>query len=133
MFPQVWDHLVGMGLGILMETELDTGYANDDLKTHMNQAIRDWDKELKQAAKEKKAAAAKRICEQKITEKRDTTPGLEDAGAAPARMINNIVTPSFPLLLGDMLAQCTRYSEIDVLEHGSIFLRNDMSDGEITE
>ncbi len=59
-----------------------------------------------------------------MAKKKDTAPGLEDAGAAPgAIMFNNIVMPSFPLLLGDMLTQCTRYSKIDVLKHGSIFLR----------
>ncbi len=58
-----------------------------------------------------------------MAEKKDTTPGLEDAGAAPgATMFNNVVMPPFLLLLGDMLMQCTGYSEIDVLEHGSIFL-----------
>ncbi len=48
-----------MGLAILMDTVIDTGYADADLKTRLMQSIKEWDKESKQAAKEKKAAAAK--------------------------------------------------------------------------
>ncbi len=40
--------------------------------------------------------------------------------------------PSFPLQLGQMLAQCTGHNEIDVLEPSSIFLREYLSDSEIT-
>ncbi len=39
----------------------------------------------------------------------------------------------FPLWLGQMLMQRTEYSEIDVLEPSSIFLRKELSDSEITE
>ncbi len=38
MFLHVWEHLNGMGMGVLTETELDTGYADDDLKTRLNQS-----------------------------------------------------------------------------------------------
>ncbi len=41
--------------------------------------------------------------------------------------------PMFPLRLGQLLTQCTDYSKIDVLEPGSVFLREDMTDSEITK
>ncbi len=53
-----------------------------------------------------------------------------DAGP---QIANNIVMPVFPLQLGQMLAQCTGYNEIDVLEPGSVFFREEMSDSEITD
>ncbi len=74
--------------------------------------------------------------DQKRAAKRDATPGREeagtDAGIGP-QMDNDIVMPMFPLWLGQMLTQHTDYSEIDVLEQGSIFLREEMSDSELTE
>ncbi len=134
MFPRVFQHLAGMGMEVLMQMELDTGYADDDLAARLNQSIRDWDKESKQAAKEKRIATEKQFHQQKTAEKRDTAPGVEDAGARPgALMFGSIAMPAFLLLLGDMLAQRTGYSEVDVLEWGSTFLQIDMSDGEITD
>ncbi len=59
MFPQVWDHLSGMGLGILTDTERETGYGDPDLQDQLMQSLKEWDKESKQAAKEKKAANQK--------------------------------------------------------------------------
>ncbi len=41
--------------------------------------------------------------------------------------------PMFPARLGEMLRRCTDYNEIDVLEKGASFLREEMSNAEITE
>ncbi len=134
MFPKVFQHLSLMGMELLMQTELDTGYADDDLADRLNKSIRDWDMESKQMAKEKRIAAEKWHHQARTAEKRDTAPGVEEAGGGPdALVFNSIVMPAFPLLLGEMLMQCTRYSEVDVLERGSTFLQRDMSDGEITD
>ncbi len=134
MFPMVFQHLKLMGMNVLTQTELDTSYGDPDLRDRLNSCIKDWDMESRQVAKERKAAAEKWHCQLKTAEKRDTAPGLEEAGGEPrAPAFHNIVMPAFPLQLGDVLAQCTGYSEIDVLERGSTFLRKDMSDGEITE
>ncbi len=89
--------------------------------------------ESKKAAKEKKAAYDKQHHKLKTAEKNDTAPGVEEAGVAAASMFHNVVMPAFPLSLGEVLTQCTQYSEIDVLEPGSTFLQKDMSDSEITE
>ncbi len=41
--------------------------------------------------------------------------------------------PAFPLQLGQMLVQRTGYSKVDVLEPGSIFLHEELSDSKITD
>ncbi len=64
---------------------------------------------------------------------KEAAPGGE-AGEdvySDAPIVNNIVMPMFPLQLGQMLARQTGYSEIDVLEKGTFFLRADMPDSEI--
>ncbi len=89
--------------------------------------------EKKQAANKKWLKAE---CDQKRAELKDTAPGIEDAGVsadAGPQIANNIVMPAFPLQLGQMLAQCTAYSKIDMLEPGSVFLREEMSDSKITD
>ncbi len=77
--------------------------------------------ESKRVAKEKKLAFKKQYCAKRTVEKNDTTPGLEAAGGR-APMSHGVVMPAFPLSLGQVLTQCKRYSEIDVLEPGSTFL-----------
>ncbi len=72
MFPRVFQHLAGMGMEVLSQNELDTGYADDDLGARLNQSVRDWDKESKWDAKEKRLATEKRFHQQKTAEKRDT-------------------------------------------------------------
>ncbi len=74
--------------------------------------------------------------DRKRAAKRDAAPGQKEAGmddSNGAQMDRNIVMPSFPLPLGKMLMQHTGYNEIDVLAPGSEFLRQDMSDSEITQ
>ncbi len=134
VFPRLLEHLKLMGMNVLTQAELDTGYGDPDqlIKDRLSQCIKDWDMESKRVAKEKKAAFEKRYHAKRTAEKNDTTPGLEPSGGG-APMFHNVVMPTFPLSLGQVLAQRTRYSEIHVLEPGSTFLRADMSDGEITE
>ncbi len=59
MFPQVYDHLSTMGLGILTDTERETGYGDPDLKDRLMQCLKEWDRESRQVARDKKAANAK--------------------------------------------------------------------------
>ncbi len=90
--------------------------------------------ESKKVAREKRAAAEKQYHQKRMAEKNDTTPGLEEeAGGPGALMFHNVVMPAFPLPLGEVLTQCSQYSEDHVLEPGSTFLQRDMSDGEIAE
>ncbi len=103
MFLQVYSHLASMGLGILTMEEYETGYGDSNLKEQLNRSIAEYDKESREVAREKQAANKKRLKverDQKKAEQKDTTPGVEDAGAsadAGPQIANNIVMPAFPL------------------------------------
>ncbi len=56
MFTQVYHHLSTMGLGILMDTEYETGYGDHDLKDRLMQSLKECDRESRKIARDQKAA-----------------------------------------------------------------------------
>ncbi len=123
MYPRLFEHMKLMGMDVLTQVKIDSSYANPNypIKDRVSQCIKEWDVESKSVTKEKKAAFKKQYHVKRTAEKNDTALGLKAAGGR-APIFHSVVMLTFPLSLGQVLVQCTRYSEIDVLEPGSTFL-----------
>ncbi len=104
MYSRLFEHMKAMGMDVLTQIEIDSGYTdpNHPIKDRISQCIKDLDVETKKVAKEKKEAYEKRYRMKRTEEKNDTTLRQKFCmGMLANRLPWTLIEMGFRVQLGD--------------------------------